>query len=244
MNNFYLNNTYNWEEIIKTPLSLEIARFKAPSLTDEDAADQIATALHESIHLLYAVWDDIYVNFVGVSTRKYGSVFWKGHKVKGATLAQDYNSGQPAINSTCAAALFELELNNKNVNYNVETEIEIALKAAKHLKWPEPHDDKTAHKIVVSTLNTQTSNVYSTEVGQLGHLWWLVRSIAIAILASRRKTDGRVTEKNTRKICEFVYRFCKSEKSGTGEFFPEFRQHRTMNEDIFWLRQILQKNTI
>lgn len=240
MTNLFLNNTYNWEEIIKTSLSLEIAKFKAPQLSDVTAADQIATALHEAIHLIYAVWCDIYVNFVAVSTCKNGSVFWQGSKVKGTTLAYDYDSGYSAIYSTCAAAIFELELNNKDSNFIVEAEIKIALNAARNLSWPEPNDEKTANAIVINALNTQTSNEFNAEDGQLGQIWWLIRSVAIAILVSRRKVDGEVSAKNTRKICEFVYRFCKSEKSGTGEYFPNIPFRVSMTQDIKWLRRNLQ----
>lgn len=86
MNNLYsTKNSYNWEEIIKTSLSLEISRLKAPHLSDVSAADQIATALHEAIHLVYAVWMDVTVAFIAVSPWKSGSVYWGGGalKVKG-----------------------------------------------------------------------------------------------------------------------------------------------------------------
>lgn len=240
MTNLFLNNTYNWEEIIKTPLSLEIAKFKAPQLSDTAAADQIATALHEAIHLIYAVWCDIYVSFVAVSTQKNGSVFWRGDKVKGMTLAFDYDFGYPAIYSTCAAALFELELNNKEPNFTVEAEINIALKAARNLSWPEPNDEKTANAIVIEALNMQTSYEFSAEEGQLGHLWWLIRSVAIAILVSRKKANGEVSTKKTQKIREFVRRFCKSDKASIGEYYPYDRLRTSMTQDIKWLRDSLQ----
>lgn len=240
MTNLFLNNIYNWEEIIKTPLSLEIARLKAPQLSDVTAADQIATALHEAIHLIYAVWCDIYVSFVAVSTQKNGSVFWRGAKVKGTTLAFDNGFGYPVINSTCAAALFELELNNKQPNFTVQAEIDVALRAAKSLGWPEPNDEKTANAMVIEVLNIHASNKFSAEEGQLGHLWWLIRSLAIAILASRTKAKGEVSTKKTQKIREFVKRFCKSEKAGVGEYYPYDRLRTSMTQDIKWLRESLR----
>lgn len=218
---------------------MEIAKFKTPQLSDVTAADQIATALHEAIHLIYAVWWGIYVDFVAVSTRKFGSVFWKGRKVKGTTLAFDYDFGYPAIHSTCAAALFELELNNKEPNFIVEAEINTALKVARNYGWPEPNDEKTAHAMVIKALNIQTSYKFSAEEGQLGHLWWLIRSVAIAILVSRKKENGEVSTKKTQLIRRFVHRFCKSEKAGVGEYYPYDRLRTSMTQDIKWLREFL-----
>lgn len=236
MNKLYLNNDFVWEEIIKTPLSLEIAKIKAPKISDADAANQIATALHEAIHFIYAVWFDIYVNFAGVSTKKYGTKFWKGYKTQGMVLAYDYNEGWPAIYSTCAAAIFELELNNKEANELIMKEFDVALHAAKHLRWPDPYDEDTTGMILRNVLNKLTANQYSAERGPIGHVWWLIRSVAIALLVSRTKTFGVISSKKIVKIRQFIHKYVRSEKYGPGEYFPEFRLRTTMTEDIKWLK--------
>jgi hypothetical protein len=244
MVNLYSRGIFDWKEIIKTPLSLDIAKIRAPHSSDKFAADQIATSLHEAIHLIYAVWTDIPVIFVAVSPRKKGSIYWKGNRVKGTTLAMDYNFGYPAINSACAAALFELELNNKETNFIVESEINTALEAARSLSWPERNDEITAHSIVIKVLNMQTSYLFSAEKGQLGQLWWLIRSVAIAILISRNKNKGEVSTTNTKSIRRFINRFCKSDKFGEGEYFPEFRLRTSMTQDIFWLYKAINQNNV
>lgn len=238
MNLMYSKKCFEWNEIINTPLSLDLARIKAPQSSDKFAADQIATALHEAIHFIYAVWFDIYVDFAGISTRRGGSVFWKGYKTRGMILAYDYNAGWPAIYSTCAAALFELELKNRSTNELVWTELEIAFHAAKYSRWPEPHIDRTADILVRNTLRNIAPE-YRCESSAIGQVWWLIRSVAIALLISRTMSNGLVSNKKTQEIRKFISKYIKSKKQGLGEWFPEFKCRDTMTEDIKWLRRIL-----
>lgn len=223
-------NKFNWEGILKTPLTLSIARQKAPSAAPANLANQNLTALHEAIHLIYAAWCGIYVNFVAVSTHKSGSVYSRGHRVQGTTLAYDYNEGYPAIYSTCAAAVFEMVLNDIKTNVLIETELEVAYNAAKHLRYPDPYDHKDTQEILEGILDHFTCNKTSVEDGPLGSLWWLIRSVAIAILLSRRSSDGQVSNKDTQLIYQYAQKYCRPD--GEGEYFPDWRMRVTMTQDI------------
>lgn len=156
------------------------------------------------------------------------------------TCAYDYNEGFSTIYSVCAAAIFELELNNKDPNIHVYNELKIAQNAAKYLDHLAHNDDKAAWEIVENVLNTMTSHEYSAEDGQLGSLWWLIRSVAIAVLVSRNSKTGEVSQENTMKIRRFVHRFCKSEKAGIGEYYPYDHLRVSMTQDIKWLKESLQ----
>ncbi|MDP1657741.1 MAG: hypothetical protein Q8L73_00120 [Methylotenera sp.] len=237
MKNLYARNIYNWGEIINTPVSLELARIKAPRISDSTATNQIITALHEAIHLIYAVWFGIYVNFIAVSTRKNGGVFWKGRRVLGFTLAYDYDEGKPAIYSTCAAAIFELEINDRNSNELVQAELAVAYKAAKNLRWPDPYDRAATEFIIENVLNNLTGHVFSVERGPIGRLWWLIRAVAVAILTSRTKSTGVVSPKNTQIICKYVRKYCRPDSVGLGDYFPDKRMKIPMSQDIKWLKK-------
>lgn len=240
MKKLYTRNTYNWPEITNTDLSLELARIKAPNISDSNAANQVATALHEAIHLIYAVGFGIYVNFVAVSTRKKGSIFWKGQRSQGFTLAYDYNEGKPAIYSTCAAAIFELELNDKNSNELVQAELEIAYNAAKYLRWQCPYEHEATEFILENVLNNLTGHEFNSESGPLGRFWWLIRAVAIAILVSRTSAKGIVSYKNTSAICSYVRKYCKPDESGSGlgDYSPMLIRNASMNKDIKWLKNL------
>src|SRR5574343_1255734 len=98
----------DWDKLAAMDIDLDIPRKRAPGLSDTSAADQIATALHEVIHLIFAVMHGVYARDISVSFRVRGDVYGsRWGRIQGQCMDYAYHDSWRDVESSIAAALFE-----------------------------------------------------------------------------------------------------------------------------------------
>ena len=225
----YLMNEYRLNELLKCPLGTYMPRRTKQNLDDFQCADQIATALHEAIHFLFAVKHRKGVLSAGIANSPKGSAFEYGGLSYGITKAMDFNEGLPVIESCVATAIFELRLSMatelhptpiENVEFVIENELRAAVQASWTLQEPAIFDENVGVTIVDSV----TSQMRDENV--LDRWWWLIRTVAIALLECRDNGLGWVSQDHTQIIYKFIAQYMQNEK-----VFPD-KLGASMNQDL------------
>jgi hypothetical protein len=229
----HLVNEYRLNELLKCPLRTYMPRRTKQNLDDFQCADQIATALHEAIHFLFAVKHRKGVLSAGISNSPKGTMFEYGGLSYGITKAMDFNEGLPVIESCVATAIFELRLSMatnldplplENIEPLIESELASAVHACVSLQWPSPDFDEKAAIDVVDRVTAQMR-----DQNVLDRWWWLIRTVAIALLECRDKGLGWVSQEHTQIIYKFIAQYLQNEK-----VFPD-KLGASMNQDLSWL---------
>ena len=201
------NNVIDWEMLSRLPLDTKLAKKAAPRISDHTAENQIATALHESIHIIYAIKHDAEVVWMEIATaarpKKPNDRFVKG------SINDDLGRGSiGVIESYSAAALFELLLDDDEDNYAATIEEKYAIESIKQHRYY--NKDNISLKFVSdnSFINSIFERIYPS--GGLEKHWNTIKTVAKALLYYRTK-EGYIIG-HTWAICDYVKKCLPQDK--------------------------------
>lgn len=224
----------NWNRIIETPLDIPLAKLRAPRISDHNALNQIATALHEAIHFIYAVKHKSPVLFVAVATSPKGAAYPRVSNAKGFTADYLLSCSKGSVESYVAAAIFEVELDPRPDNAIASLEEELGLKAAQGIIKAaldrNPNDLGAMFTSNVGILE-EAFNVVCHEF--YGFFSPLIKTVAKAILFHRGK-DGMVSINHTDQISQYI-------KAYLSEQLYDLHYHGGIESTIKWLSPAVKK---
>lgn len=219
-------DAFNFPKLMVHPLSLDIARIKNPSCSDDEAADQIATAIHEACHIVPAVLGGHVVDSAIIPTTK--PLIKYGMEVAGWAGVYDDDAGWYAVMNRIAAATFDWILSRFEETPPVEWDYQAAIEVISELhhvhpkregniylvEWLSmfrnyhgPLDNETKQFIFESAL----ANTWAFFNGV--HFWGLIRATAINLLTLRDKSTGTVYPWDFKLLFNWLRQFSPYDKN-------------------------------
>ena len=234
MNTQTSSQQINWDRIIDTPLDIPLAKLRAPRISDHNALNQIATALHEAIHFIYAVKHKSLVLFVAVATSPKGAAYPRVSNAKGFTADYMMSCEIGSVESYVAAAIFEVELDPRPDNAIVSSEEQHALESAQSIiKLALDNNPKDSGALFTSNVGIleDAFNVVCHEF--YGFFSPLIKTVAKTILFHRGK-DGMVSNSHTDQISQYI-------KAYLSEHLHDFHYYGGIEGAIKWLSPAVKK---
>lgn len=225
----------NWDRIIETPLDIRLAKLRAPRISDHNAMNQIATALHEAIHFVYAVKHKSPVLFVAVATSPKGAAYPRVSNAKGFTADYMMRCEVGSVESYVAAAIFEFELDPRPDNVIASLEEQDALESAQSIiKLALDNNPKDSGALFTSNVGilADSFNVVCHEF--YGFLSPLIKTVAKAILFYRKGKDGMVSNNHTDQISQYI-------KAYLSDNLHDFHYYGGIESTIKWLSPAVKK---
>lgn len=243
---------FNWDKLMKTPLSYDLARIKNKTCTQKEAATQIATAIHEAVHIFYGVMGSHFIRKAVVPTNQV--LYIGGQEAIGFTEVYDDNSGWYAIMSRMGAALFDwilagFELTNpaewdfNEALYSIDIMRErvewdnfsnIREKDVYVIQWIPRKNNKEDYELGGGTnqflFESALANAWFGFNGV--HYWAIIRAIAISLLLTRDKKDGVIQTYTFKLIVNWLSKFSPYNEARE---LPLVTGVPTFQEDIKWL---------
>lgn len=199
MRNQNLDNKINWEMLFNLPLDTHLARKAAPRIIEHNAQNQIATALHESIHIFYAVKHKSPILSAAIATsNKFKNA--SGNIVKGSIIDLLDNWTIGAIESYLAAGLFELELDCDNINYIAKAEETNAINTLQSYRKVNSDNVSLPFFSDKDFVESIFEKIYPHE---LTNNWITIKTVAKALLFYRKK-DGYFPDHLLGSLSAFV----------------------------------------
>ena len=238
-------NQIDWQQLMQTPLTYELARIKAPRASDKRAAEQIATALHEAIHIFYGVMGNHPTEGATIPTKRNSLRKTLGIPAIGHAAVYDDNYGWYAVMSDGAAALFEWILAGFTYNNTIAHEERLCLAAIRSLYDKGRDADKYIFDFITPgqsfgsrrPITEKEEFIFETVFanawfGFCGEPYWaVVRTIAVFLLKNRN-SDGIVD----RAIFDPLFRWLKNfSVFDDGLFLPDTDGVPTFQDDMEWL---------
>ena len=194
-----LDNKINWEMLFNLPLDTKLVRKAAPRITEHNAQNQIATALHESVHILYAVKHKSIILSAAIATSN-NFKNASGSTVKGSIIDLLDNWTWGAIESYLAAGLFELELDSDNNNYIAKAEEINAINTLQSYRKVNASNVSLPFFSDKSIVEGIFEKIYPHEFTKN---WITVKTVAKALLYYRKK-DGYFPDHLLGSLTRFV----------------------------------------
>lgn len=205
MNNQKTNYKIDWEMLLKLPLDTKLAKKATSRISDHTAHNQIASALHESVHIFYALKHNSPIFSVLVAT----SPSFKnllGNNVKGEVIDLLDNWTIGAIESYLAACLFELELDFDNENKIAKIEQSNAINSVQMYRKVNADNVSLPFFSDKNFLEGIFEKIYPHEFTKN---WITIKTVAKALLYYRDKI-GYLPQGYIRSLTDYV-RECLSE---------------------------------
>jgi hypothetical protein len=208
----------DWEDLLATSLDTSIAKRGALRITDHNALDQVATALHEGLHLIYAVKHGYAVISVSVAPSPKGYAYRRNSPAKGYTVDDMPHNVLGSVESFLAAAIFECELDPRDDNYTAGEEEKLALGAAQKLLWTARNNP-----VFVSDVGLLYDAFTTVAAEYFGFFSPLIITVAKAILFYRKGKSGTVPSYYTDLICKYVSDYL-AERLPDNHYFGRIQQ--------------------
>ena len=214
----------DWEGLLATSLDTAIAKRGAPRITDHNALDQVATALHEGLHLIYAVKHGYAVISVSVAPSPKGYAYRWDSPIKGYTVDDMPHNVLGSVESYLAAAILEYELDPRDDNYIAGEEERLALETGQKVNRNERNrnpDDLGA--LFTSNVGLLDDAFTTVAAEYFGFFSPLIITVAKAILFYRRGRSGTVPPHYRDLICKYVNDYL-AERLPDNHYFGRIQQ--------------------
>ena len=224
----------NWEAIYQAPLNIALAKLNAPNISDYNAMNQIATALHEAIHFVYAVKHKNVVLFVAVATSPNGAAYPRTSNAKGFTADYMLSSDIGSVESHVATTIFELELDPRTDNAIAASEEKLALKCGEGII----QEARNNHNFLYANFTSNVgilNDAFDTVCNEFFHYFSpLFKTVAKAILFHRKAKDGMVSNHHTDNISQYITDYIS-------ELLPDWHYCGGIDQTIKWLSPTVKK---
>ena len=214
----------DWEALLATSLDTSIAKRGAPRINGHNALNQITTAMHEGLHLIYAVKHGYAVLSVSVAPSPKGYAYPQHGTAQGFTADYMPHDVLGSVESYVAAAIFEYELDPRDDNYIAGLEEQGALSSGisiiKSARNRNPDDLGTSFTSNIGLLYDAFTTVADEYFGFFSPL---IITVAKAILFYRNGRSGTVPPHYTGLICKYVNDYL-AERLPDNHYFGRIQQ--------------------
>lgn len=223
MRNTNIVNKINWEMLFNLPLDTKLARKAAPRISEHNAANQKATAIHEALHICYAVKHQSPVLWAEIGTSVNSKNALRRSAAKGSICDYLDKGTMGSIESHFAAGLFEFLLDDDKENYAGKAEENCGVDSIRIYRDIHKNNVSLNFFSELSFVENILEKIYPHE---LGANWSVIKTVAKALLYYRT-SEGYIPPNYLGQITAYV-RNAWSQNQATQSQIFDF--HSTIRE--------------